>query len=379
MDVLHVIPSISDYHGGPSYAIFQYANYQKKLGLTPVIVTTDFLLGDYKKKSKTVPIFIFPKLNSNISIINDYAISFKLIFWLLFNIKKFDLIHIHSLFSFPSTFTMLISRIYKKKYILRTIGQLMDWSLKQSYLHKKIYLLLIENSNIEAASLVHMTSDIEVNQFKNKFQNKNIINLPIGVHLPSIEIKEKKEKSNLNYLFLSRIHPKKQLELLFFSLEILLKKDFTNWTLDIVGDGNLEYINYLKRLSVELGIEEKLRWRGFLIGSDKYKVIQSSDWFILPSASENFGIAVAECLAFGLPVILSPNLGVSSLVSSYNAGYIFNGDHNALSECLLKKANKQPDLKIRKSSRLVAEEFFGWESITSKLELNYKKLVFGNH
>lgn len=379
MKILHIIPSISDYHGGPSNAIFQYTNYQKRNGLEPAILTTDFLIDDYKKKINNVPIYIFPKFNFNIRLINDYAISLRLIFWLIFNIHKFDLVHVHALFSFPSTFAMLIARIFKKKYILRTIGQLMEWSLNEGYSYKKIYLLLIERSNIEAASLIHMTSDIEVNQFKKKFNNQNIINLPIGVYLPSIKIKEKQEKSYLRYLFLSRIHPKKQLEMLFYALEILINKGFKNWTLDIVGDGELEYINYLKRLSIKLGINKNLRWRGFLTGSDKFRLIENSDWFILPSASENFGIAIAECLAFGLPVIISPSLGLSSIVSSYKAGYVFNGDHNDLSECLLKNANKIADIKIRKRSRLLAEKFFGWETITSKLTIHYKKLLNRNH
>ena len=379
MRILHIIPSISSYHGGPSHAIFQYVNYQHKAGLKPAILTTDFLLDDYKDKVKEYPIFIFPKFNFNLRLISDYSISLKLIIWLIFNINKFDLIHIHSLFNFPATFTMLIARIYKKKYILRTIGQLMDWSLKQGYFYKKIYLLLIERSNIEAASSIHMTSEIEVSQFKNNFNNKKIINLPIGVSLPVIDIKEKQKTSNLNYVFLSRIHPKKQLELLFLSLEILLKKGFKNWTLDIVGDGDLNYINFLKKLSIKLGINNKIRWKGFLKGEDKFKVLDSSDWFILPSASENFGIAVAESLASGLPVVISPNLGLSSKVSSYKAGYVFNGDHNDLAQCLLKNVNKPPDLIIKKNARFLAEKFLSWEIITSKLLLHYKKVLGGEY
>ena len=271
---------------------------------------------------------------------------------------------------------MIVSRLLKKKYIIRTIGQLMFWSLKQGSMHKKIYLFLIEKSNIESSSCIHMTSQLEVNEFKENFSHPMQINIPLGISIPQNKQKHIVKKKFVNYLFLSRIHPKKQLDLILKTLSIINKRGFYSWTLEIVGDGDKNYLNYLKNLSYKFNIDEKIKWHGFLQGEEKFNKIKNADWLILPSHSENFGIAVAESLSFGLPVIISPNIGIAPFVEKYGAGYVVEPDKKKLCECLMNKANSAPNIELRKSSVKLAKEVFSWNIISKKLLKSYNKILF---
>ena len=114
----------------------------------------------------------------------------------------------------------------------------------------------------------------------------------------------------MRLLFLSRIHPKKQLENLLDALALLQQRSpGACWELTIAGDGDARYVSSLKERTSTLGIDARCRWLGFVEGATKWQVLQQADWYVLPSAAENFGIAAVEALAAGTPVILSTGGG----------------------------------------------------------------------
>src|SRR5205823_2891665 len=92
--------------------------------------------------------------------------------------------------------------------------------------------------------------------------------------------------------------------------------------LTIAGDGDLRYVNKLKRLTVSLGLSERVHWAGFVLGARKDAVFREAAAFILPSLSENFGVAVVEALAAGLPCIVSRGVAISGEVEEAGAGAI---------------------------------------------------------
>ena len=75
------------------------------------------------------------------------------------------------------------------------------------------------------------------------------------------------------------------------------------WNLIIAGSGEKTYLNKLKDLAVSLNISENIFFEGPIYGSQKVNIISSSDLFVLPTFSENFGIVIAESLSRGVPVI----------------------------------------------------------------------------
>jgi glycosyltransferase involved in cell wall biosynthesis len=354
-------------------------------GIDACIVTTEDN-GIYRNKDvsvnqwtqyENIPVLVHSCLDSQIRSIREYLISLSFTYWLVQNIGAYDVIHVHALFSFPSTISMFIARIRGVPYIIRTIGQLNEWSLKQGALKKRTMMRLIESKNLCEAKAIHVTSRYEQKDLEQLGLADKCFVLGLGVEQPNLKNKEYKYRmqERVKFLFLSRIHPKKQIELLFSAFAVLkyeIKEE--RWELAIAGTGDQSYIDHLKGMSKDLGIEKHLLWHGHVAGEAKHNLFESSDWFVLPSASENFGISVVEAMASALPVIISNNTGISDKVIDYSAGYICTDTPLNLSSTL-SKAIRSPNYENMSNSakRLVAENF-SWQHIAKSLTQVYLRV-----
>lgn len=385
MKVLHIIPSISPLRGGPSQAVIEMVRALRNEGIDACIVTTEDN-GIYKSRDipvnqwvmyKDVPILVHSCLDSHIRTIREYLISFSFAYWLLRNIRSYDVVHIHALFSFPSTIGMIISRVRGVPYIIRTIGQLNSWSLSQSAVKKKAMLGLVENKNLRGASAIHVTSKYEQLDLEKFGLADKCFIVGLGVVVPFLNVNETRStiKGRVRFLFLSRIHPKKRLELLLKALAFLkdtMKEE--RWELAIAGTGDHYYLEMLKSRSKELRIENKIVWHGHVDGDAKQNLFRSSDWFVLPSASENFGIAVVEAMAASIPVIVSDKIGISDKVIKYSAGYICSEGEKDLAKVLSKAINCSGYSKMSDSARKLVSDNYSWDKISKLISELYLSL-----
>ncbi|MFN7871164.1 MAG: glycosyltransferase, partial [Cyanobacteriota bacterium] len=179
----------------------------------------------------------------------------------------------------------------------------------------------------------------------------------------------------LRLLFLSRLHPKKQLEVLLKGLA-LFQSDYPQaiWQLDIAGAGEPAYLASLQKLAVQLNLSHRCRWLGHVQGDAKTSLLQQADWFLLPSAAENFGIAVVEAMAAGTPVIVSPQVAVADLIVSAGAGLVCPSDPASISKILLTHY-QGPTSAMRMAARSLAESTFSWNSVADQLESSYRQIL----
>jgi glycosyltransferase involved in cell wall biosynthesis len=117
------------------------------------------------------------------------------------------------------------------------------------------------------------------------------------------ELPEKKPSEFRTLLFLGRIHPKKGVDLLLEAWQAVQKR-FSDWRLVIAGPDNDGHLARMQRLASKLTVE-RVQFTGPLYGSQKWLAYRNSDLFILPTHSENFGLAVAEALAAGTAAIVT--------------------------------------------------------------------------
>ena len=318
-----------------------------------------------------VPVIIFPSLQSGTRLIDEYLISLPLSWWLIRNINNYDALHIHSIFSYASTTSMLIARIKHVPYIVRTIGQLNTWSLSQSRLRKFVMLSIIEKSNLMASVGIHVTSNSEMQDLRLTCNHDNFLCLELGVEITlGDRLKSKSTNQMTRFVFLSRIHPKKQLDLLLEALGNLYKeRNQKSWRLYIAGDGEHNYIDFLKQLAINYGISDRLEWLGHVTGEQKATLLSKSDWFVLPSRSENFGLSVIEALAHGVPVIITKEVGISDLVKKHNAGLICENSIDLAKSLAI--ALQGAPIDMRYAAVDLAREKFSWSKIAKKLKLFY--------
>jgi glycosyltransferase involved in cell wall biosynthesis len=118
--------------------------------------------------------------------------------------------------------------------------------------------------------------------------------------------------------FLGRLHPKKNLDVLIAALPRL--PEFI--TLTVAGDGPPELAAAYRKLARELFVEDRVRWLGFVSGAAREDFFRKIDLLCLPSEFECFGMAAAEALVRGIPVLVSPDTGIAEVVGPRRCGVI---------------------------------------------------------
>jgi glycosyltransferase involved in cell wall biosynthesis len=393
MRVLHLIPWISPLRGGPSQAVLEMVASLRQQGVNSSILTTNdhgpavqasIPLGRWHEQAalgQAVPVLAFGRWSPPVRAVREFAIAPGLSRWLGQNARHYDLVHVHVLFSCTTSLGMAQLRKQRVPYILRTIGQLNRWSLSQSRVRKQLFLKLVDRANLQGARALHFTSEAEREEVGDLQLATPTFVLPLGVPPPPEFSLNRQQGCNTlsptRLLFLSRLHPKKQLPVLFDALAVLKQRHPAKpWQLDIAGDGDPVYLQQLQHHCNALGLAAQVKWHGFVAGEAKQALLQKADWFALPSASENFGIAAAEALMAGTPVVLSPGVALAAEVQAAQAGLVCEPSVEALAACL-ERCLEPPPLKMRQAARQLADQQFSWSSISRQLIGHYAAILRG--
>jgi glycosyltransferase involved in cell wall biosynthesis len=116
-------------------------------------------------------------------------------------------------------------------------------------------------------------------------------------------------------LFLSRLDPKKGLDLLLLALSRLRDHE-ARPALVVAGSGSEEFELSLRRQAARLGLQDEVLWAGFLDAQERVSALAEADVFVLPSYSENFGVAAVEAMACAVPVVISDQVAISGQVAA---------------------------------------------------------------
>ena len=397
MRVLHVIPSVALVRGGPSQAVLEMVAALRAQNIDAEIATTndngpDVLdvpcncEGTYpvnidSPEIDRVPIHFFARQPVHGSSLSEFSFSTQLTRWLWQHVSDYDLLHVHALFSYPSTAAMAIARWHRVPYLLRPIGQLCHWSLNQSAVRKNMYLALIERTNLQQARALHFTTSQEKEEAQVLELRPPSVVVPHGIHMDDlIEQPQAQLRQRLNIhdgvpilLFLSRLHPKKGLERLIKALATLKQQPFH---LVIAGSGSQSYEVDLDQQLQTAGLQTCSQRVGFVSGYLKQLLLQGSDAFILPSHSENFGVAVLEALAAGLPVLTTPYVALAPVVQAYRLGWVCDNTVDELSitlRQLLGELGNKHDIAQR--ARQVVQSQYSWPAISQQLIGKYQQCL----
>lgn len=387
MKVLHVIPSVSPSLGGPTQVVLNLVKALRECSIEAEIVTTNdngtSLLDVplYQKiEYEQVPVWFLPRFSPPLK---EYIFSPAITKWLWQNIRNYDILDNHYLFSYASTCAGAIARWQKIPYTVRTMGQLSPWALAQSQRKKQIYSLLIERHNLNRATAIHCTSEGEAADVRNFGIKTPTVTLPLGVNQPEL-FPNAQQKIRAIYqipptipivLFLSRLHYKKRPDLLIRSLKKLALNQ-TKFHLILAGTGEPEYLEYLQNLVLDNGLTTQTTFAGFVTGKDKDLLLQGADIFVLPSFSENFGIAVAEALAHGLPVIITPDIQIAPEISAANAGLIIPGEEEAIANAIAQLLdNPEQRYQLSENGKKLVKQRYSWNAIASQLTQAYRTII----
>ncbi len=398
--ILHVIPSVAAVRGGPTQVVLNLARSLREQDVEVEIATTNDngatvldvplqQLTDYQG----VPVWFFPRFGGDRpgpALGGDRCFLFSAPWtrWLWRNLRRYAVLDHHYLFSYGPTCAGAIARWQGIPYTVRAMGQLSPWALAQSRRKKQLYSALIEGRNLNRAAAVHCTTAGEAEDVRRFGITAPTLVLPLGVE-PGSPIPAARRELRQRYglapeqpivLFLSRLHYKKRPELLIEALGRLHAQD-PELPFQLLLAGSAAEASYeasLRQQVAQGGLGDRVTFAGFVAGRDKELALQGSDLFALPSFAENFAIAVAEALAAGLPVLVTPAVQLAPEVAAAQAGWVIPGQVEAWQAALgqLLRAPQQRQ-QLGSRGRQLAASRYRWPRIAAQLATAYRAIATG--
>lgn len=292
------------------------------------------------------------------------------------HVKTYDVVHLHSVFLWPTLAAARAARAAGVPYILSPRGMLVsDLIRRKSRALKSLWISLFERRNVELAAAIHVTSDVEAVDLQELgLRPRRVINIPNGIDLPpaanQFEGAGLQPAQRPYILSLGRVNWKKGLDRLIPAMAHV-----PGANLVIAGNDEEGYTGTLETLAANCGVSDRVRFAGPVHGAEKWRLVRGACIFAMPSYSENFGNSALEAMACGVPVVVTPEVGLSTAIAAAGAGIVCDGDPSALGSEL---AALCADPARRKALGLAgvksAAETFSWESIARAFGHAYASL-----
>ncbi len=389
MRIIQIIPSISLVYGGPSQMVLGLSAALAAKNIDVTIITTDSN-GDIGQLPLNVPLNQpiqqdgYQIIYFRCSPFRRYKFSLSLLQWLNANAKQFDIAHIHALFSPVTTLAATIARGHNLPYIIRPCGMLDPADLQKKYRLKQIYAALLERHNLAGAAAIHFTSKEEAkiserfgldSTRKMPVPQQDLV-IPLGV-TASLFPKRLREFQVPIVLFMSRIEPKKGLDLLIPALEIILASGIEFQF--ILAGSNPQDADYETRIKLKIqnsSLSKYTTIAGFVTGDRKNELLTNADLFVLPSYYENFGIAVAEAMAAGVAVAISDRIHIAEDIQQAEAGWVGSLEVGAIANSI-KSALLNPEERQRRglNGKAYAKKHYNWEAIAQQTIDAYQHIL----
>jgi glycosyltransferase involved in cell wall biosynthesis len=260
-----------------------------------------------------------------------------------------------------------------------------DLVRRKNALAKSVWIELIERTNIERAAAIHVTSTAEATELHEfSFALPRVIEVPNGIgdegHThdqnpslpPAIEALLRSDRPIV--LCLGRVHWKKGLDRLITAV-----RDVPDAQLLIVGNDEENYTGTLVSLAHDSGVQDRVSFAGPIFGAAKAALYRRVSMLALASYSENFGNVVLEAMAEGCPVVVTREVGASSVVAAAGGGIVAAGgpsEFAAAMRDMLASSSVRMDMGERGRKWVV--ERYSWDAVAGQM-LNVYEQVIANH
>ncbi|WP_291727591.1 XrtY-associated glycosyltransferase XYAG1 [Bernardetia sp.] len=387
MNILHITPSYKPayIYGGTTVSVSRLCEAQADYENTKVTVYTTTANGEAELKVKENT----PVLVENVEVwyfkrqTKDHThFSIGLLKKVFQTAKNFDAVHVHSWWNTVVIFSVLICILRGVRVIVAPRGMLGEYTLQSQKKSPKSIFHKFIGKKLLKKSFLHLTAQIEREEV-NYAEDDKVFVLPNLLSLPKQTQEQKVTERTKNtdvfkLVFMSRIHHKKGLEILFEAIRRFKEKHpKVTLELDLIGKSeSIVYEESLKKLISEKELEKQICWVGWLEGNQKFEHLEKSDLFVLPSFNENFANVVIECLSTGTPVLVSDKVGLASYVEEKDLGWVCKA--NSVESLLqtLEKAidNSKKRDKIRTVAPKIIQDDFSSEKLAKKYIEIYQKI-----
>ena len=436
MKILHVVASIHASTGGPAVSVTRLASEQAKL------LRNRRAESGNRKDEVVVACLDYPHLGPQVEAPGVRVVSVRGNFlavrgrgWspefrraVMEEARRADIVHNHGLWMWPNAYAREAAEAAGKPLVISPRGMLEAWSLNRSKLRKAVAWRLFERKNLRAAAMFHATAESEASSIKKVINGVSegrcfrgagereqgaedrgqgevpIVVAPNGVDLPDPGARPGREVVEKRFpqlrgrrwvVFMSRLHPKKGIDLLLGAWGAQKKVAGGEWmemrsgecgvqswgwtqqpALVLAGPDLIGYRREVERMVRDLGLQESVVLTGEVRGAEKDVLLANADVFVLPSYSENFGIVVVEAMAWGRPVIATTGTPWKE-VAEVGAGWWVKPEDGEVARALgeaLEKSGEELDAMGARGRALVAERY-GWRVPAARLVRAYEGIL----
>ena len=381
MRVLHVIPAVAPRYGGPSTAIAPMCRALSTRGVESVIATTDadgagrlpVPIGE-QTMWQGVPAIFFGK-----AFTESFKYSSSLATWVALNVRGFEIVHIHGLLSHACLAASAACRRRAVPYLVRPLGTLVPWSLHQKAIKKRLLLAFGGMTALRGAAAIHYTSEQERQSVEATLGLERGVVVPLGIDPAFVDgplTAARERERDLYVLAMSRIHPKKNLEALIDAfIGSTSAAGCERWRLVIAGTGEPAYVRSLQRLVDDRQARARVKFVGWIDGEAKLALLRRASVFALCSKHENFGLAVLEALAAGVPALLSRQVDLADQVETAKAGWIVEDGDDSLCTAVTAAIGKSVEREARGRAARELARRFAWPVVAMQLAEMYQTIL----
>lgn len=381
MRILHVVPSYlpAVRYGGPIYSVHGLAKATAARGHDVHVFTTNVDGGGISDVPVGVPIdrdgvaiTYFP-CGMGRRIFRSPAMARAL----ASAVADFDVLHLHSVFLWPTAAAARGAQRAGKPYVISPRGMLVaDLIRRKNRLAKTAWIAAVERANLQGAAAIHVTSRIERREIEQLGLSFNrYAEIPNGIDPPpATALNTAAGSADDPYILsLGRINWKKGLEHLIGALA-----GVPRIRLVLAGNDEEGHGRTLARIAAQCGVADRVTFAGAVYGPDKWRLIRGATIFAMPSHSENFGNAALEAMACGVPVLLSPGVGLAAEVQAAGAGVVAQPEPAALAaalnEVLADPARRE---HMGRAGLQLARDRYAWPAIAQAFDALYLSLMDG--
>jgi len=297
--------------------------------------------------------------------------------------RDFDVLHLHGVFCHSNWAAYRVARVTGVPYLVTAHGVFDPAVLRQSRLKKRVYIRHVERRVLEGAARLVALTETEKRQIEALGIETPVVVVPNGLDRGQFERLPPREAVDREWphlrghpyvLFLSRIHPKKGIDLLLQGFA-RLHREHPEWRLVVAGPDEVGWRGDLEHMAGELNISEVTLFPGPVTGAVKLALLANADVFSLTSHSEGLPTAVVEALFCGRPVVITEGCYIPQ-VATAEVGFVVPPAAEAIGEGLLRLAESgEARQRMGSRGRELALREFESERIARLTLEHYREVV----
>jgi glycosyltransferase involved in cell wall biosynthesis len=296
--------------------------------------------------------------------------------------RSVEVIHLHGLYTFQAVVVAILSQASRVPFVLQVHGVLEPYQRQRSRLAKRLFDLVVGDRILNTAAAVIFATQSERERALDRVDARRAVVIPLSADLaPAMAASERPLwwrddfRGRPLVTYMGRIAPKKRLDLLLEAWPAIHSRRPAQ--LLIAGPDDDGIGRQLRERYVGEAWMKSVHWLGTVTGTEKTELLRRSAVFALPSENENFGVSVVEALAVGLPVVISRNVALHTLVASYGAGQVLEElSAEEVTTAILDVLDDTEAMdRMRLSARQLAHDHFSSANTIIGLESLYARVA----